>query len=186
MRIAIFTLLFLFFSAPAQAARDPKVEEMPYVQEIAFYLRENVIALESLAAGAAQVDPQVKRMVPLVERLSERAQVFYEKAMKNSKSPWRSVSSYKDLDRAFAEASSAFLAQPVYRIDPRLLEEIAYLMGGLLGFYTEPVYSYTVEVVYPRAVYGWIPSYYNFSQCRFANPRLYPWSKRISFGTPRR
>jgi hypothetical protein len=179
---SLLPLLLFLSSASAEAARDPKVDEMFAIQEIAFYLREDSVEILALVQGHSPADPQLRRMIPLLEKLNEKAQEFYERAMKNSKSPWRTVSAYQELDRAFVGASSAFLEQPVYQMDPRLLEEIAYLMGALLGFYTEPIYSITVAGIYPRAVYGWIPTYYNFSKCRFANPRLYPWGKRVNFG----
>ena len=173
------------------AARDPKSEEMPSIQEIAYYLQANVVAVESLAIAQSGSDSSVKNLLPALEKLRERAGEFYDRVLRNGKSPWRTTSSYEELSRAFDEASQVFVARPIYSMDPRAFEEIAYLMGALLYFYTEPVYSVTVfpspaYVVYPRVAYPWIPAYYNFSRCRFADPNLFPWGRRVIFAPKRR
>lgn len=190
--LTCFLILFgLLLAGPAHATRDPKSDEMPAIQEIAYYLQANAAAVESLALEQAATNPAVRGLLPSLERLRGRAVEFYDRVLKNTKSPWRTASPYEELDRAFNEASRAFVSRPVYSLDPRAFEEIAYLMGALLSFYSEPVYSVTVYpaggyAVYPRVVYPWIPAYYNFSRCRFANPNLYPWGRRVVFAPKRR
>lgn len=184
-------VLGMLVAEPAWATRDPKSDEMPAIQEIAYYLQVNAAAAESLALAQAVNDSYVKGLLPSLERLRERSDEFYDRVVKNTKSPWRTASAYEELNRAFEAASQAFVARPFYALDPRLFEEIAYLMGGLLYFYTEPVYTVTVfhspaYVVYPRTVYPWIPAYYNFSRCRFADPQFYPWGRRVIFAPKRR
>lgn len=181
----------LLASPTAWATRDPKSDEMPAIQEIAYYLQANAAAVESIAQAQAGSSSAVRGLLPSLEKLRERAVDFYDRALKNTKSPWRTSSSYEDLNRAFNEASQAFVARPIYSLDPRAFEEIAYLMGALLSFYAEPVYSVTVypapyAAVYPRVVYPWIPAYYNFSRCRFSDPNLYPWGRRVIFAPKRR
>ncbi len=123
-----------------------------------------------------------KLQAPL-DRMNQSAANFYDSIAKNTKSPWRTVSSYREMVNAFLEARDAFIQRPSYRLDPRAFEETAFLMGALLQFYQLPTYTvvaYPLQV-YPLQVYPWIPTYYNFSNCRFANPRLYPWSRGVVF-----
>lgn len=179
-------LLGLCFAGTAWATRDPKSEEMAAIQEIAYYLDADCAALQDLVHAQAPRFSGLKSLFPVVESLRARAGDFYDRVRKNSNSPWRTSSSYEELNRAFLEASELFTSSQVFSLDPRLFEEIAYLMGALLSFYSEPIYSYTVIPVYPRSVYAWIPSYYNFSHCRFADPRLFPWGRRVIFAPRRR
>jgi len=184
-------LLLVFCLSPQLQARDPRVDEMSPIQEIAYYLNANAGEVSAVLRAQAQADFQFRRTLDPIERLSEKAGAFYDRAMKNGKSPWRTVSAYEELNEAFVDAQVAFGEQAAYRLDPRVFEEIAYLMGALLQYYyyappnddgAEGVYSYQVYAAYPLVVYPWIPSYYNFSRCRFANARAFPWGRRVNFG----
>jgi hypothetical protein len=159
---------------------------MPAIQEIAGYLSQVSAVLPAMLQNQPASGPSFRQELELLEEFRDRAQEFYDRAMKNSKSPWRTVSSYKDLDRAFIASQGAFTDRASYLLDPRAFEEAAYLMGALLQYYTEPVYTVTVYGYYPRVTYGWIPSFYTFAGCRFANPRVYPWSRFVRLGTPHR
>ncbi|MFO1462632.1 MAG: hypothetical protein U1F66_02570 [bacterium] len=161
-------------------ARDPKVDEMPAIQEIAYYLNANSAELLALARGQAASDYSVEKLLAPLGLLNEKAAQFYDRVVRNTKSPWRTVSSYQELGEAFVAAQDAFVARPFYRLDPRVFEETAFLMGALLQFYQAPVES-VVLIAYPRQVYPWLPTYYSFSTCRFANRRVYPWAGGVIF-----
>jgi hypothetical protein len=170
---------------PSQA-RDPKLEEIGQIQQIAYYLRIDTQVAYNAVAALAGTDPIVDQSLPLLEKLNEKAQNFYSRAMDSQKTPWRTTGPYKDLNQAFVDAKVAFIAQPTYFANPQAFEEIAYWMGGLLQYFLYPsinsysegaVYSYTSG--YALQVYAWVPSYYTFSQCRFFPWRISPWARRV-------
>jgi len=177
----LFLTAFLFSACPVWAqSRDPKVEEMPAIQEIAQFLYANATELSALAHDAQVGDSALTRLQGPLDNMNQRAAGFYDSIAKNARSPWRTVSSYREMVSAFLAARDAFIERPSYRLDPRAFEETAFLMGALLQFYQLPIESITL-IAYPRQFYPWIPTYYNFSNCRFANARLYPWSRGVVF-----
>gem|GEM_PF-2648427 len=191
----LVVLGFPFFLLGRAEARDPKVDEMPDIQQIAYFLQADASEIYSVVANQALHNPDLGRVLNSLENLNEKSANFYSRAIKDSSSPWRGVSSYQELNQAFEMARNAFIEQAVYVSDPRAFEEIAFLMGALLQYYyyspyesyqTGGAYSYQSGPVYPRNVYSWLPSYYNFSACRFSNSRAYPWGRSVFFGRTHR
>jgi hypothetical protein len=187
-----FFLLFLiggFFLSRDTNARDPKVNEMPAIQEISYFLKLDAAEIYQGWKNERNKSSQIEKLGPSLETLFEKSHQFHNKIVRNSRAPWRTDSAYKELNQAFVNAQQAFIAQNLYLADPRPFEEIAFLMGALLQYYQEPIYQYYPTYayptpfypgrVYPRVVYPWIPNYYTFSHCRFTNPRLYPWGKNV-------
>ncbi|MCC7344535.1 MAG: hypothetical protein IT573_06315, partial [Deltaproteobacteria bacterium] len=56
-------LFGLLLAGPARATRDPKSDEMPAIQEIAYYLQANAAAVESLALAQAATNPGVRDLL---------------------------------------------------------------------------------------------------------------------------
>ena len=195
--ISILMLSSLLSYASMSEARDPKVDEMAPIFEIAGFLRDDCAEAYSRVASVSAYRPQLRRLLWSMERLSEKASAFYDSAYSNSRAPWRTVSAYRELNQAFQEASAAFGERDAYLADPSVFEEIAFLMGGLLQYYQEQVYQvtvpgygygygygnygapYPVYPTYPLVVYPWIPRYYSFANIRFANVARYPWAKGV-------
>ena len=187
-RILLLSILALCLARPAQA-RDPKVEEMGSIQEIAHFMNEDAAELYATVSRALGGNFQFRGLVDSLDRLRLQSQDFYDKIARNTRAPWRTSSAYRDLNTTFENAAQAFVDKQVYLADPRAFEEFAFLMGALLQFYQDPTY----EVVspgygyggfyptYPRMVYPWIPSFYSFVNIRFNNSRLYPWARRVIF-----
>jgi hypothetical protein len=193
LRKNLFAFLFsLFFFLPYSRmveARDPKMDEMGQIQEISYYLIIDTQAAYHAVADQAGTDPIIDEALPLLEKLSGKAQNFYKRAMDSTKSPWRTARTYKELNEAFTDAKIAFIAQPTYFTNPEAFEEIAYWMGGLLQYYLYPpinsygegiVYSYSLpNPGYAQAVYSWMPTFYTFSSCRNFPWRISPWGRRV-------
>jgi hypothetical protein len=162
--------------------RDPRLEEMGPIQEIASYLLADTQQVYYDFSGLAGTDPLIDRILPQLERLNDKALQFYQRLDGNEKSPWRTTRSYKELNQAFVDAREVFVQRATYSLNPGAFEEIAYLMGALLQYYLYPpdggiVYSYQVQ---PQVVYTWIPTFYTFSTCRrFPFWRFSPWSGRV-------
>jgi hypothetical protein len=168
--IFLFGLLFIWvLSFPRTGeARDPKLEEMGPIQEIASYLLSDTQQVYHDLSSLAGTDAQIDGVLPQLERLNKKALQFYQRLDGNEKSPWRTTRSYKELNQAFVDAREAFVQRTTYSLSPSAFEEIAYLMEGLLLYYLYPpgegiVYSYEVQ---PQVVYPWIPTFYTFSTCR--------------------
>ena len=181
--------LFSFSALSPSLARDPRKEEIPEVQEIAYFLKFNTFQIYSAVANHGGVFSDFRATVQALDRLDRKAGQFYDRTLKSSDAPWRATSAYRELNQAFLDARSAFIQQPIYFLDPRAFEETAFLMGALLQFYQEPAYiAYPASpgYFYPQNVYGWLPPFYNFSTVRFANARLYPWGARVIFAPGRR
>src|SRR5262245_35759546 len=115
-------LLLFLFGMPRAEARDPKVEEMPYVQEIAGFLTQVSSELHGRLQAPGAAGASLKKQLGLLEECRERANEVYDRVVKNTKSPWRTVSAYRDLDRAFGAASGAFSEQSSFFLDPRAFE----------------------------------------------------------------
>lgn len=192
LSIALFLfLLFFWMGIPTAQARDPKVEEMGAVQEIAGYLYADAAELYAAVGRASATNPALRDLLDPLGRLKEKAQEFSDKIYKNSRSPWRTSSAYRELNESFVGAQGAFTERLWYQVDPRAFEEIAFLMGALLQFFQEPVYQYTVPgyyypgspypiyPAYPQAYYPWLPPFTTFTNCRFLNRALYPWSQGV-------
>jgi len=191
----ILVLSCIFWAQGAQA-RDPKVEEMAPIQEISQYLYADTTHLYNTLAAVAAANPRMQYLLYPLQGLQEKSQDFYSKVMSNGRAPWRTTEAYRDLDRAFVNASNTFIAQQAYGVDPAAFEEVAFLLGALLQYYQEPSYQvvfpgysysspgygyapYPVYPAYPRVVYPWIPSYYTFANVRFLNVSRYPWSRGV-------
>jgi hypothetical protein len=180
-----FCLLLFFWvlSFPRTGeARDPQLEEMGPIQEVASYLVSDTQQVYYDLSRLAGTHPQIDQVLPPLKRLNEKALQFYNRVMGNEKSPWRTTRSYKELNQAFVDAKEAFVQRTTYALSPGAFEEIAYLMGGLLQYYlyppdAGPVYSYQSQ---PQVVYTWIPTFFTFSSChRFPFWRSSPWSERV-------
>lgn len=189
--LGLHFLLLLGLFLPQAEARDPRSEEIPEIQDIAFFLHNNTFQIYSVVANEGGVFSDYRETVRALDQLNRKAAAFHERALKSAGAPWRATSAYRELNQAFIDARTAFIVRPIYFLDPRAFEETAFLMGALLSFYQGPVYAayggYGYPAyVYPRNYYGWIPSYYNFATVRFANPRVYPWGARVVFTAGRR
>jgi len=194
--ILIIILGTLFGYAATSEARDPKVDEMAPIIEIAGFLRDDSSVAYTNLAGVATYRPQLRGLLGALELLNIKAAAFYDSAYSNNRSPWRTVSAYRELNDAFLNASAAFGEREAYLADPSAFEEIAFLMGGLLQYYQNPVYqvavlgygysgygnyrtAYPIYQAYPLVAYPWIPNYYSFARCRFTNTVRYPWARGI-------
>jgi len=188
-RILFFSILGLCLAGATVQARDPKVEEMAYVREIAGFLNEDAVELQVTVNHALGGNIQFRSLVESLGKLRVQTQDFHDKVERNTRAPWRTSSAYRDLTAAFENAAQAFIDKQVYLADPRAFEEFAFLMGALLQFYQEPTYQIVVPgygnsggyPTYPRAYYPWIPSFYSFINIRFGNIRTYPWARGIVF-----
>lgn len=185
--VGLFMVSLGLVLGPFAQARDPKLDEMAQIQEIAYYLKIDTQAAYNTLANRAGTDPIIDRSLPQLQKLSEKAFAFYQRAVDSSKSPWRTTRMYEDLNQAFVDAKEAFISRSAYLVNPQAFEEIAYWMGGLLQYYLyPPVNSYEEGIVYSypgpgygQAVYSWVPSYYNFSGCRAFPWRASPWGRHV-------
>jgi len=171
---------------PLVYSRDPKIDEMAALHEVAYSLKLATQAAYNVLSRRAGTHPLIDSTLPQMEKLNEKAQLFYNRALSNTKAPWRTTRTYEDLNQAFVEAKEAFISRPTYSVNPPAFEEIAYQMGGLLQFYLYgPTDSYEEGIIYSypgpgygQVIYPWVPSFYTFSNCRVF-PWPAPWGRRL-------
>jgi hypothetical protein len=172
------------FSIQPVQARDPRVDEMDRVKEIAYQLVVDSDDSYLRALGGLRRGIDDEKGIQQLFALKESAAIFYNKVNENQKSPWRTTHAFSEVNSAFSQVSF-YLGQgasfPYHQI---FFENIVDSVGNLRSYYVYPSEylqypDYNVYPYYPGVsgfVYSYsavVPYYYRNPFCWHLNSRYY-------------